>query len=138
MLAQICQRALLPHSDPFRIVVDAISRVNRFCAEAVDSTCLGITLDGRNPASPKKSWNDDPPAIPNGFRWFQIGAGFRPATVFLGVASVRLRSLGPQGCLVGRFALGGSGDVAAGPEAAYDEVTSAFGGRRLAFLLVFW
>ena len=41
------------------------------------------TVDGRNPAPPKKPWNDESPVNTNQqwFRMFFSGAGFRPSTV---------------------------------------------------------
>ena len=42
------------------------------------------TKHGRNPAPPKKPWNDDSLVNTNkqGFSWFQDVAGFRPSTVY--------------------------------------------------------
>ena len=44
------------------------------------------TVDGRNPPSPTKPWNDDSLVNTNNQwnPWFQSGAGFRPSTVWLG------------------------------------------------------
>ena len=42
------------------------------------------TVDGRNPAPPKKPRNDDSTVNTSkryGFSWFQSGAGLRPSTV---------------------------------------------------------
>ena len=43
----------------------------------------GDALDGRNPAPPKKPWNDNFLQLPanNGFERFQSGSGFRPSAV---------------------------------------------------------
>ena len=43
---------------------------------------MGHTVDGRNPAPPKKSW-DASPVNPtnNGLLWIERGAGLRPSTV---------------------------------------------------------
>ena len=44
---------------------------------------LSDTVDGRNPAPPKKPWNADSPVNTNQpcFPWIPSGAGFRPSTV---------------------------------------------------------
>ena len=52
-----------------------------------DPWVSGNTVDGRNPAPPKKTWNDDSTVNTNKQRnhmmvmWFQSGAEFRPSTV---------------------------------------------------------
>ena len=84
----------LAQSRPFHFLVSPVGSFHVSlggCKSYITSICLGLlekrhTVDGRNPAPPRKPWNDDTNK-PLGFPWIRSGAGFRPSTVFLVVDS---------------------------------------------------